>query len=372
MKDVFPTQDIGSLAKPPWLLKAYRSNVKTKELEDAKNWGNILGIENAEKLLAILQGENPKEHKTELRDWAALYGLRFCESSGLDFVYDGEVRRVEMYEYPIRRTDGFEFKGLVRSFDNKYYRKAACTDKVKFKTAYHLDEFKFVNSHTERKTKVPITGPYTLADWSFNEYYQKKAGTGVSREKKKEARRLLVLDIAKNVIRPNVKALVDEGADYIQIDEPAATTQPDEIKFFVDSFNEATEGIDCKFSVHICFSNYRLLYPHVLEMKKCSQFSWEFSNRDDDNRSGYKDLALLKEYGDKKEIGLGVLDVHTNFIESPELVRDRILYAAKVLDDPGKIYVNPDCGLRTRTWAVAFEKIKNMVEGTLLARKEFA
>ena len=68
------------------------------------------------------------------------------------------------------------------------------------------------------------------------------------------------------------------------------------------------------------------------------------------------------------KIGLGVIDIHTNFIEPPELVRDRILYAARVLG-PERIEVNTDCGLRTRTWEVSLGKLKNMVEGTRLAEE---
>ena len=69
------------------------------------------------------------------------------------------------------------------------------------------------------------------------------------------------------------------------------------------------------------------------------------------------------------KVGLGVIDIHTNFIEPPELVRDRILYAAGVLG-PERLEVNTDCGLRTRTWEVSLEKLKNMVEGARLAERE--
>ena len=81
-------------------------------------------------------------------------------------------------------------------------------------------------------------------------------------------------------------------------------------------------------------------------------------------------MKLFKEHGFQGEIGIGVSDVHVNEIESPELIRDRILYAAKALDDPTKIYVNPDCGLRTRTREVSFDKIKSIVNGAELARKQ--
>jgi 5-methyltetrahydropteroyltriglutamate--homocysteine methyltransferase len=69
-------------------------------------------------------------------------------------------------------------------------------------------------------------------------------------------------------------------------------------------------------------------------------------------------------------LGLGVLDIHSDFIESPELVRDRVLYAVKVFGDPNRIHVTPDCGLRTRSWEVAYAKLRNMTAGVALARRD--
>ncbi len=137
---------------------------------------------------------------------------------------------------------------------------------------------------------------------------------------------------------------------------------------FVEGFNAATEGITAKLSVHICYSDYRLLYPHVLEMKRCRRFDWEFANRDNEAGDGYAPLELFQEYDDGREVGLGVVDVHVSRLEPPELIRDRILRAAEVLGTPERLYVNPDCGLRTRTWRVAYEKLVSMVQGAALAR----
>ena len=115
----------------------------------------------------------------------------------------------------------------------------------------------------------------------------------------------------------------------------------------------------------------------VFNMKNCFQYAWEFANADSTAlgtsskaRIGYKILDLFKEYKVEGNIGLGVLNVHTDFVEPPELVRDRILFASNLLEED-KIYVNPDCGLRTRTLDVAFAKLKNMVEGAELARSQY-
>ena len=140
----------------------------------------------------------------------------------------------------------------------------------------------------------------------------------------------------------------------------------------MEAFNESTSGLACKFSVHICYSDYRLLYPHILELKNCSQLALEFANRDNERHEAYNLLMLFKEFGDQREIGLGVADVHVDNIESPELIRDRILYACKILGKPEKVFVNPDCGLRTRSWGVAYEKLCNIVKGSEMARREIS
>lgn len=333
MAKPFPTQEIGSLKKPEWLLEL----VRNKSISE--------------------------EDKAKARNDAAYLNIKSLEDIGLDIVYDGEVRRVEMYEYPIRYIEGFEFAGLVRSWDNKYYKKARCVSKVTYKTDFHLNEFKFVKENAKRTVKVPVTGPYTLADWSYNEFYRSKEE--------------FVLDLASNVVRPLIQDLVKHGAQVIQIDEPAATTHPSEMKVFADAINSCVKGINAKIMVHACYSGneYQALVPYALEIK-ATQFALEFANRDswklgvsDDVRTGYSVLKTFREYGYNGEIGLGVVDVHVDDLEPVELVRDRLLYAAKTLGDPTKVYANPDCGLRTRTRSVAFEKLRRVVKGAELARQ---
>ena len=332
MHKYFPTQEIGSLKKPSWLLNIVKDP----------------GISH--------------EDKAKARNDAALLNIRTLEDIGLDIIYDGEVRRVEMYEEPVRHIKGFEFAGRVRSWDNKYYRKARVIRDVAYQSNFHATEFKFIKENSKHRIKVPVTGAYTLADWSFDEFYKSKSD--------------FVIALAKKIVRPLIKDLVKAGARLIQIDEPAATTHPAEMDIFRESVNESVKGINAKFVIHACFSgnDYSVLAPQMPEIK-AKQYTLEFANRDswnlgvsDRERKGYHVLKLFKEYGFKGEIGIGVTDVHNDRIEPPRLVRDRIIYSAKALGDPSKIYVNPDCGLRTRARSVAFEKLKAMVEGTKMAR----
>jgi len=368
-------QEIGSLPKAPWLIAYLRGKkFEQSDLDHLSKWSKIAGFEGAEEAKSILSLAKAPGTEERIRQLASLFGIRFLESAGLEYVYDGEANRIEMYEHPVRNSDGFAFYGHVRSFDNRYYRKAACVRKVGFREPYHLKEFDFVKQHAKRKIKVPITGPYTIAEWSFNEYYQKQLAEKYAdpRQLKFEAKREFLLDIAKEVIRPNLQALVEAGAEWVQIDEPALTTKPAEVPFFVEAFNECTRGIQCKFSVHVCYSDYSLLYPPVMELKNCSQLALEFANRDHGKREAYDQLKLLNEYGDDREIGLGVADVHIDEIESPTLVQNRIEYATKILEDPERIYVNPDCGLRTRSWDVAYAKLCSIAKGAELARESLA
>ncbi|HVL88567.1 MAG TPA: hypothetical protein VM681_11280 [Candidatus Thermoplasmatota archaeon] len=377
----FATQEIGSIAKPGWRVK-YRQGkkIEDKDLSEARKWGKKIGIPAAEQeTLGKLLRKRTRSAKDKkaVEDFSALYGIRFLEASGLDLVWDGEQRRAEMYQYPIENAKGFKFLGHVRSWDNKYYLKAACVATPGLKKPYHTSEFDFIRTNARREIKVPVTGAFTLADWSFNEFYERKLAHGdrLSKQARHDAKRELAVAIAKNLVRPTVEALVKAGATRIQIDEPAATTKYDETDIFVESFEETVRGLPGYHSVHLCFSEYKRLFPQILEMRSCKQYAMEFANRDSrkpgtrrEDRPGYAFLELMEEYNDDRAVGLGVLDVHSDFVETPELVRDRLLYAADKLGAE-RVFANPDCGLRTRTWETTFAKLAALAEGAQRARK---
>ncbi|MHB8633933.1 MAG: uroporphyrinogen decarboxylase/cobalamine-independent methonine synthase family protein [Thermoplasmatota archaeon] len=388
---LFPLQEIGSLPKTLWRLKALnKEGVDDAALEQAKKEGARLKVAGREGLVTLLEKRTgfAKAEKAEIKRWASRYSLAYLEEAGLDLVYDGEETRTEMYDWPVSHCDGFEDRGWCRSWDHLYFRKAAVVSSPKAKEPYHTAEFLHAKTHARRTLKVPVTGAYTLMDWSFDEHYQVKATGKDAHQRRRQARKAFALDLAKNVLHPTVADLVGHGATHIQVDEPAATTKPDEVKLFVDSFNASVKGLaasgapqpgkDARFSIHICFSDYRLLFPHILELKGCQEFAPEFANKDSwelgttrAQRPGYEILHLWKEHGAPFDVGLGVLDVHTDRVEPPELVRDRVLYAASVVG-PKHVRVNPDCGLRTRRWPVVQAKLESLVEGTRMARKAWA
>lgn len=377
------THEIGSLAKPSWKVKAASGTpLNDKDFQEATYWGDFLGLQaETEQLLKILKKRSgfTSEEKQQILKMASLFALRLQEKSGLDIVWDGEQHRVEMYEYPVRRIQGFAFRGHVRSFDNKYYYKASCVGQPECSEPYHVQEYQQISSSAKKPVKIPVTGAYTLVDWSFDENYiaEVEPGKPWVTKARREARKTFLKDIAKNVIYPNLKALQQSGAQYLQIDEPAATTKRAEIEEFTESMRESIGDLIGKafFSTHICFSDYPRLFPSILELDGIlNEVHLEYANRDSrelgvskEKRKGYEILEMLKDTS--FVVGLGVLDVHTDFVESPELVRDRILHACDVLQDPARIFVSPDCGLRTRTWQVSYDKLHNMVVGRDMAKK---
>jgi 5-methyltetrahydropteroyltriglutamate--homocysteine methyltransferase len=377
------THELGSLDKPGWRVKAYAGKrLGEADIEEARTWGERLGVPDREVLIELLR-RSPldPEQREEVRRWSSRYALRLLESAGLDVVYDGEQQRSEMYAWAVAHAGGFEWRGSVRAFDNKYYSKAAVTGPISLREPYHNAEFSFVNSVASSRLKVPITGAYTIANWSFDERFfpdrDLMLPVATRRRARLEAGRDFALEVARNLIRPNLQALIDLGATWIQIDEPGASTDRRELDLFVETFNVATEGLEAVFSTHLCFSDYKLFFPAIEAMHGCRQFAVGFANYDSRElgtsakaRPGYSVITRFRDLPYRPILGLGVLDIHTDFIEPPELIRDRILYAVDKFGDPSRIHVTPDCGLRTRSWDVAFRKLANMVAGVSLARRE--
>jgi 5-methyltetrahydropteroyltriglutamate--homocysteine methyltransferase len=375
------THELGSLAKPNWRVKAIAGRpLDEGDLEEVRAWGERLDVEGHQGLIDLLRsGSLDADAKAEVKRWSSRYGVRFLEKAGLDVIYDGEQQRSEMYAWAIAHADGFEWRGSVRAFDNKYYSKAAVTGPISLRVPYHNEEFELVRDIARAELKVPITGAYTIADWSFDERYYTEADRAARgwQKRRRDARRSFILDVARNLIRPNLEALIGLGARWLQIDEPGGSTGPDELDLFVESFNASVEGLEAVFSTHLCFSDYDLFFPALEGMTGCRQYAVGFANYDSrdagvsaEARPGYRVLPKFRDLPYRPVLGVGVLDIHTDFIEPPELVRDRVLYSVEAMGDPARVHVIPDCGLRTRSWPVAEAKLRNMVAGVGLAKKQ--
>ena len=272
--------------------------------------------------------------------------------AGVDILSDGEQAREDMVAYFAERLKGYKGGEWVRIFDNVYFRKPVIVDEIEYVQPMAVMDWVYASSVSMgRPVKAILTGPYTMADWSFDLYYGD--------------RRELVIALAR-VIRREVEEFVERGAKYVQIDEPALSTRP--FKEEVDIVNEALhiifDGIDAKKIVHICFGKIEKILEYLLDFP-IDQFDFEFKN------SNFRLLPYLVEYGFNKELGYGVIDVHSTRVEDvDEIFNDIKKLVDTGLLGPEKIFVDPDCGLKRLPREIAVAKLKNMVKAAALAREK--
>ncbi|MFH1106374.1 MAG: hypothetical protein V1787_00610 [Candidatus Micrarchaeota archaeon] len=391
MNKPFVTQEIGSIQRPIWRQKLSAPADKAW-IADALAWGERLGVGERKELAdgrggGLLEKDGAlrtEEERARIVEIASIYVIRMFEGVGLDRVFNGEQPRTEMYDFLARNTEGIEPAGVLNSFDANYFRKGIVASPVKVKeegARFFEEEFDFVRRHTDREVKPCLTGPYTMADWSYIEHHR------AVRERAGEAplqalqggRRDAIMDFAEHVLNPVVRRLADAGAKVIQVDEPAAATNEMESGVFTAAINASFEGVPAgvEKAVHLCYSSYPALFPALAECVADS-YLIEFTNHaspthfrpDEVSPEAFKAIGLFKEYGMEVNVGVGVIDIHSDVVETPEVVRDRLLHAARLVGDAGRVQANPDCGLRTRRWEVAYAKLKSMAEGAVLARKE--
>ena len=292
----------------------------------------------------------------EIHDTAVKAAIKDQEIAGLDIITDGEPRRDNMVDYFLERFPGVQIDRTSKKFYYDFYD-SAVKGKLPMASLGLVPDFKFLQNFTERETKFCVTGPHCLTKRLRNEFYPNEEA--------------LAMDLAR-VMNMALKALVKAGANYIQIDEPYYSGFPEDLPWAVKVLNTLVEGVDAKIAVHICYGNrygkpswegsYRYLFPTILEAK-VQQLTLEFARR------GGEDLDLFKEFKTPFELGVGVIDVKNHDIETADMVAQHIRKALDVLP-PEKIFVLPDCGLFHLPRDVAFSKLKTMVEGTKIVRKE--
>ena len=191
-----------------------------------------------------------------------------------------------------------------------------------------------------------------MYSWSFDKHYGNM--------------RNAILDLASALAR-EVEALVNAGAKYVQVDEPALSTRVE--KEDVKLAGEALEIMVGKLSnvkriMHVCYGKIERLFPEVLDYP-IDQLDLETKN------SEYRLLKLLREYSFDKELALGVVDVHSSRIETIEEIVDGIRKGLEIIP-PDRLYVKPDCGLKRLKRETALAKLRNMVKAAEKAREELA
>ena len=320
---ILPTTTVGSFPKPPYLLEARRKYAR-KQLAAAE--------------LGALERRATEE-------W-----IRRQEEVGLDILVDGEMYRGDMVAYFADQMDGFAIPGLVRSYGNRFYPKPAVVGPVGRRGPLTVDWWRFAQGLSSRPVKGMLTGPYTIAEWSFNEHYP--------------TRRELVLDLAR-AIHEEALDLERAGARYIQIDEPAIHTRPDEdFELAVEAMEIVTNGLGAYTITHVCYGDVPRIYPAMLRLA-VNQIDLALKN---------DDFILLETFRSPrftKDIGLGVVDAHSHRAESADEVADGIRRSLKVIP-LNQVYISPDCGLKTRTIDESMAKLTAMVEGTRRVREELS
>jgi len=273
--------------------------------------------------------------------------------AGVDIISDGEQTREDMVVYFAERVKGYMPGEWVKIFDNVYFRKPIIYSRVEWTRPLTVQDWQTAAKYSQgRPVKGILTGPYTMVEWSFDLHYGDRY----------EA----IIALAKE-IRKEIDALVAAGARYIQVDEPALSTRPwrEEAEIAKEALNILFRGVEAKRIVHICFGRIEEILPYILDFP-VDQFDLEFKNSD------FRLLPYLKEYGFNKELGYGVIDVHSTQIETvQEVLRDIERIMRLGILPPEKIYIDPDCGLKRLPRGIAKAKLRNMVEAARIARDQW-
>jgi 5-methyltetrahydropteroyltriglutamate--homocysteine methyltransferase len=275
----------------------------------------------------------------EIERQATAFWISKQEELGIDVLVDGEQYRGDMVAYFAEQLPGFTQGGLVRSYGNRYYHKPIVTGEVKWTGPLTVDWWRYAQSLTKKPVKGMLTGPYTIMDWSFNEYYADRKATCMA---------------LAGVIRSEVEALIAAGCKIVQVDEPALSVRPEELPVAIEAMHRVTDGLDAYFITHACYGAFEHIYPGMLDLP-VDNFDLEMSNSDLDL------LELFRRHRFTKDISFGVVDVHSHVLEDATTVRRRVEQALTILPKE-QVWVDPDCGLKTRTVQEAIDKLRVCVD----------
>jgi 5-methyltetrahydropteroyltriglutamate--homocysteine methyltransferase len=298
-------------------------------------------------------------HLNEIHEVAIKAALMDQELAGLDIVSDGELRRDNDVDYLLARIPGIEIPHRAKTDYYDYYDAQVTRPLPEPGTiAVGLAaDYVFTRAHTAKPVKFSFTGPFSLSRRIRDSAYADPAD--------------LVRALAR-WLNSQARELADAGADLLQIDEPFLAGYPEAAGLAVEAVNIVTAGVDVSWALHVCYGNryarplweghYDFLFPAVLAAD-VDQLVLEFA------RKGPGDLALFRQYDWDRGVGLGVIDVKTTEVESPDLVASRIRRALDVVAAE-RLTVNPDCGLRHLPADVARAKLRALVAGAALVRSE--
>ena len=313
---------------------------------------------------AIKRGEyGPKDIEETLNDAVDL-AVRDQEEAGVDVISDGEMRRLGFFtaDFYGRLTGLRDVPAQRKLGPGGHDQREKLEALEPFDAPEGLGlvpEFEYVKTRTALPLKVPCPGPFTLA--------------GRIQPGALYPDRMAVADRFSEIINRELKSLVAAGVNFIQMDEPSYAVHKDDPQRFVRLFNKTVEGVDARIGLHLCFGNYigrpvahrtyAPIFPTILDLH-AHEFAMEFANRE------LSEIELAAEViAAGKDVAAGLVDVKNYFIETPEIVADRIRKVLKYVP-ADRLIVTPDCGFsQTARWA-ARAKMKAMVKGAEIVRSE--
>lgn len=329
----FPTTTIGSFPQTKEVRKAradFRSGAQTKE-----------------------QYEAFLRSKTE-------ECVRLQESLGLDVLVHGEFERTDMVEYFGEQMDGFIFtkNGWVQSYGTRCVKPPIIYGDVSRPESMTVTWSSYAQSLSKRPMKGMLTGPVTILQWSFVRDDQPRETT---------CRQIAL------AIRDEVVDLEAAGIPIIQIDEPALREGlplhrgewEAYLKWAVDCFKLAASGVqdETQIHTHMCYAEFNDIMPAIQSMD-ADVISIETS------RSDMELLDAFQQFSYQNDIGPGVYDIHSPRVPT---VDEMVFLLEKAVDrlDPSQLWVNPDCGLKTRNEEETVKALEAMVEAANIARARY-
>src|SRR5271156_260475 len=312
---LFPTTLVGSYPQPEWLIDRQRlaarfpPRVRAREL-----W------------------RGPQPYLVEAQEDATIMAIKAQEDAGLDIITDGEIRRESYSNRFATALDGVDLDNPGTALDRSGHPNPVprVVGPIRRRHAVEVGDLEFLRRHTQRRVKVTVPGPFTMAQQAQIDFY------GGSRQ-------LAAMDYAA-AVNAEIRDLFNAGADVVQIDEPYMQARPEEARAFgLRALNRALEGITGNTAVHICFGYAAIIhsrpsgYSFLPELRDCSchQVSIETAQSN-------LDCSVLRKLAGKT-IMLGVIDLSQMEVESPELVAARIRRALPFVAAEDVI-VCTDCG----------------------------
>jgi 5-methyltetrahydropteroyltriglutamate--homocysteine methyltransferase len=286
--------------------------------------------------------------------------VKIQDELGLDVYVHGEPERNDMVQYFGERLDGYVFttKGWVQSYGSRCVRPPIIVGDISRPAPMTVKESKYAASVSKKPMKGMLTGPITCLRWSF------------PRDDVHQSVQAQQLALA---LRDEVLDLEAAGIYVIQVDEPAlreglplraGTEREKYLSWAVDSFKLACAGVQDSTQIHshFCYSEFQDFF-HAIAALDADVLSIENSK---------SDAKLLKVFEDKaypRHIGPGVYDIHSPRVPSEQEIKDRISEMLVYLK-PEQLWVNPDCGLKTRQWKETKAALINMVNAAKFYREK--